>query len=401
MNLTRLRKHWPQELLCLIKTTHESPSDKAAEADLEYLLSKSETLQISRQSQTRMKLFNCPSSILAIITASLLILDHSAAAERSWTDVTGRKIQAEYIASDDTSVTLSIAGKHHQLPLTRLSAADLAWIGEQKSSPAPVAAAAFPAMTQREIFEFIDKERAASKPRMSVMAGKEFLRVSDPSKLPAGDFYVHGIFESVKNTRPFPWALLQQTPKLMDLLVKSATPITAADLANLSALTQPYSLMIECDVTLDSAAVAALPRLPTLKFLSITTNLVTEKDLPTLASRFPDVDRFIVKRLEATSPVLITDQALTAALSAWPELKSIGLEGAHFTAATAKALKSSRRLEELSLSATEAITLADLTALADHRSLKKLTLRKIPQLTEKDAQSLQTTLKDCKVDYKP
>jgi hypothetical protein len=345
--------------------------------------------------------FRHPSIILAIITTSLFFLNKTAAAERSWTDVTGRKIQAEYVASDSTSVTLSIAGKHHQLPLTRLSAADLAWIGEQKSSPAPVAAAAFPTMTQREIFEFIDKERAASKPRMSVMAGKEFMRISDPSKLPAGDFYVHGIFESAKNPQPFPWAILQQMPKLMDLLVKSATPITAADLANLSVLTQPYSLMIECDVTLGSAAVAALPRLPTLKFLTISTNLVTEKDLPTLASRFPNLDRFIVKRLEATSAVLITDQALTAALPAWSDLKYIGLEGTRFTAATAKALKSSRKLEELSLTATESITLADLAALADHRSLKTLKLQKIPQITEKDAQSLQATLKECKVDYKP
>ena len=69
-------------------------------------------------------------------------------------------------------------------------------------------------MTQRQIFEFFHKDRAASKPRMSVMAGKEFLRVSDPSKLPAGDFYVHGIFEAEKNTTPFPWSLLQQMPKL-------------------------------------------------------------------------------------------------------------------------------------------------------------------------------------------
>ncbi|MBK8091175.1 MAG: hypothetical protein IPK32_04050 [Verrucomicrobiaceae bacterium] len=350
-----------------------------------------------------MKPYRRPSSILAIITASFLVLDHSAAAERSWTDVTGRKIQAEYIASDATSVTLSIAGKHHQLPLTRLSAADLAWIVEQKSSPAPApaAAAVFPAMTQRQIFEFIHEDRAASKPRMSVMAGKEFLRVSDPSKLPAGDFYIHSIMETEKNTTPFPWALLQQTPKLVDLAVKSSVPITAADLARLSVLTQPFSLNIECDSTLDSAAVAALPTMPTLKFLFISANLVAEKDLPSFAKHFPKLELFSVKSREATSPILITDQALTDALPTWPDLQKIWLQGTSFTAATAKALKGSRKLEELSLTATEATTLADLTALADHRSLKTLKLQKIPQIIEKDAQTLKTALKNCKVDYTP
>lgn len=341
------------------------------------------------------------SSLFGILTLGLLFIDLcAAAAERSWTDVTGRKIQAEYIASDATSVTLSIAGKHHQLPLTRLSAADQAWIVEQKSSPVP-AAAAFPAMTQRQIFEFIDKDRAASKPRMSVMAGKEFLRISDPSKLPAGDFYVHSIMDSVKTSQPFPWALLQQMPKLVDLAVKSSAPITAADLAHLSVLTQPFSLNIECDVMLDSAAIAALPTMPKIKYLFISTNLVAEKDLPTFASRFPKLELFSVKRLEPASPALITDQALTDALPKWPDLKQIWLQGIRFTAATAKALKASRRLEELSLSATEAITLADLTALADHRSLKTLNLRKMPQITDKDVQALRAALKECKVDHEP
>ena len=341
------------------------------------------------------------SSLFGILTLGLLFIDLCvAAAERSWTDVTGRKIQAEYIASDATSVTLSIAGKHHQLPLTRLSAADQAWIVEQKSSPVP-AAAAFPAMTQRQIFEFIDKDRAASKPRMSVMAGKEFLRISDPSKLPAGDFYVHSIFEAAKNPQPFPWALLQQMPKLMDLSVKSSTPITAADLAHLSVLTQPYSLMIDCDVTLDSAAVAALPRELTHKFLVISTNLVAEKDLPSFAKHFPKLEILFAKRADSEAPALLTDQALAAALPAWSDLKKLALEGTRFTAATAKAIQSSRKLEELSLTGSEDITLAALTALADHRSLKTLNLRKMPQITDKDVQALRVALKDCKVDHEP
>ncbi|MBK8091174.1 MAG: hypothetical protein IPK32_04045 [Verrucomicrobiaceae bacterium] len=40
MSLSRLRKHWRQELLSLIKATLESPTDKAAKTELEYLLSK-------------------------------------------------------------------------------------------------------------------------------------------------------------------------------------------------------------------------------------------------------------------------------------------------------------------------------------------------------------------------
>ncbi|MBK8037448.1 MAG: hypothetical protein IPK22_09980 [Verrucomicrobiaceae bacterium] len=342
------------------------------------------------------------SSLFGILTIGLLFLDLCAtAAERSWTDVTGRKIQAEYIASDATSVTLSIAGKHHQLPLTRLSAADQAWIVEQKSSPAPAVATAFPAMTQRQIFEFFFNDRAASKPRMSVMAGKEFLRVSDPSKLPAGDFYVHGIFEAAKSPQPFPWALLQQMPKLMDLSVKSSTPITAADLAHLSVLTQPYSLMIDCDFTLDTAAVAALPRQLTHKYLVISTNLVAEKDLPSFAKHFPKLEMLFAKRADSEAPALLTDQALAAALPAWSDLKDLALEGTRFTAATAKAIQSSRKLEKLTLTSSEGITLADLTALADHRSLKTLKLQKIPQITDKDVQTLQAALKDCKVDHEP
>jgi hypothetical protein len=190
-------------------------------------------------------------------------------------------------------------------------------------------------------------------------------------------------------------------PKLVDLLVKSATPITAADLAHLSVLTQPFSLNIECDVTLDSAAIAELPKMPILKFLFISSNLVAEKDLPIFAKKFPKLERFFAKRIDGTAPALITDQALAAALTTWSDLTHLTLEGTRFTAATAKALKASRKLEGLTLVGSEAVTLADLTALADHRSLKTLKLQKIPQITEKDAQTLQAALKDCKVDYEP
>ncbi|HEY1122370.1 MAG TPA: SHD1 domain-containing protein, partial [Haloferula sp.] len=63
---------------------------------------------------------------------------------RTWTDIQGRKIEAEYVSSTDTDVTLKLAsGKDATLPLTKLSAEDQAFIkdaaagGGDKAAPKP------------------------------------------------------------------------------------------------------------------------------------------------------------------------------------------------------------------------------------------------------------------------
>ncbi len=58
---------------------------------------------------------------------------------REWTSSDGRKLQADFVSATATEVTLKIAGKDATLPLSRLSAADQAFIKEQASKPAPAA----------------------------------------------------------------------------------------------------------------------------------------------------------------------------------------------------------------------------------------------------------------------
>jgi predicted esterase len=61
---------------------------------------------------------------------------------RTWTDVNGRSIQATFISADAANVTLTLNGKEHTLPLTRLSAADQAWIKQQSATASSPPAAA-------------------------------------------------------------------------------------------------------------------------------------------------------------------------------------------------------------------------------------------------------------------
>ncbi len=74
-----------------------------------------------------------------------------AAALRPWKDVQGRIIQASFIKATADAVTVRMAdGKEHDIPLSRLSAEDQAFVKSQGApkpapSPAPVAAATDPA----------------------------------------------------------------------------------------------------------------------------------------------------------------------------------------------------------------------------------------------------------------
>ena len=55
-------------------------------------------------------------------------------AARSWTDTTGRTIEAGFLSADATHVTLMFKGKETKLPLSRLSEADRTWIEEESDS---------------------------------------------------------------------------------------------------------------------------------------------------------------------------------------------------------------------------------------------------------------------------
>lgn len=67
---------------------------------------------------------------------------------RTWTDTTGRAIEADFVRADATSVTLLFKGKETRLPLDRLSESDRKWIADQQANPgeasAPTAPAAAP-----------------------------------------------------------------------------------------------------------------------------------------------------------------------------------------------------------------------------------------------------------------
>lgn len=65
------------------------------------------------------------------IVAATMIFTHSVAA-RTWTDVQGRKLQAELVSSDATDAKLKLdTGKTVTIPLAKLSDEDRKFIGEQ------------------------------------------------------------------------------------------------------------------------------------------------------------------------------------------------------------------------------------------------------------------------------
>jgi len=65
-------------------------------------------------------------SILALLLALALPL-----CARPWTNTDGKTIEADFISSDTTSVTLLLGGKEIKYPLEKLSKADIDWIAAQ------------------------------------------------------------------------------------------------------------------------------------------------------------------------------------------------------------------------------------------------------------------------------
>lgn len=53
---------------------------------------------------------------------------------RTWTDTTGRAIEADFVRADATSVTLLFKGKETRLQLTRLSESDRKWIADNQAT---------------------------------------------------------------------------------------------------------------------------------------------------------------------------------------------------------------------------------------------------------------------------
>ncbi|MFN0075346.1 MAG: hypothetical protein ACKVY0_02615 [Prosthecobacter sp.] len=92
-----------------------------------------------------------PILLVASLVLSLSTLLRAQLSEsRSWKDVTGRVIQAEFVTADDKSVTLKVGGKDFPLPLERLAAEDREWI-KQKMTPAPAAAVSVATTTLGEL----------------------------------------------------------------------------------------------------------------------------------------------------------------------------------------------------------------------------------------------------------
>jgi hypothetical protein len=55
---------------------------------------------------------------------------------RTWTNSEGRKLEAEFVSADATTVTLKMQGKEVPYPLAKLSPADREFVAAEKSKPA-------------------------------------------------------------------------------------------------------------------------------------------------------------------------------------------------------------------------------------------------------------------------
>jgi predicted peptidase len=73
------------------------------------------------------------------ILPSLLLLAFLPLNAREWVSADGRKIQADFVSATATEVKVKMAGKDLSIPLSRLSAADQAWVKEQAGKPAAAA----------------------------------------------------------------------------------------------------------------------------------------------------------------------------------------------------------------------------------------------------------------------
>ena len=69
----------------------------------------------------------------SLIPIALLVISLPLSA-RTWTDATGRTIEADFLRADNSHVVLMFKGRETKLPLTRLSETDQQWIKDRKES---------------------------------------------------------------------------------------------------------------------------------------------------------------------------------------------------------------------------------------------------------------------------
>ncbi len=65
--------------------------------------------------------------------------------QRTWTDVSGRTIQAEFLSADAEKVVVRMNGNEFGIPLARLSSQDVAWVKSRSIPSAPVTSPALDA----------------------------------------------------------------------------------------------------------------------------------------------------------------------------------------------------------------------------------------------------------------
>jgi hypothetical protein len=132
---------------------------------------------------------------------------------RTFTDVTGKKIEAEFVKADAANVVIRVGGKEFSLPITRFSAADQQFIRDAAKAPAASAAPAedvkpgatltldFPDLTpdrkdqpaQCQVNIPSGYDPSKKFPLVIWLAGGEGNNTPNRSFLPAGDFIAAGL----------------------------------------------------------------------------------------------------------------------------------------------------------------------------------------------------------------
>lgn len=388
------------------------------------------------------------SSILVVASALLMGAACPVQAEsRTWTDVSGRPLQAEFVSADADNVTLSIKGQTHTLPLARLSAADQAWIRQNAparsaaGSPGDLAPPVPDNLTPQQIVELLLTRGAGVK----IDSAGTKMDITSVAEIPATAFQIKEIsfgFLSQK-AGPFPWQVLKQTPDLRGLGINldAVAAIQPEDMACLHKLKNLYYLSLGGGrVAFSPAAIAALPVLPSVFSLSLDVDLFRPADFDRFVAKFPMVENLYLE--EKAKPGTVMAQAL-ASLTGPDKLGEIRIKGGSFTASCATALKKLRNLGNLqfysvnpvewealpvlgriaSLEVNDAPTLADdvmleisrmknlsrlrlvdlgitdagLAHLESMESLRSLTIQRLNKTSDAGVNALQAALPKCKI----
>ena len=104
--------------------------------------------------------------LLAALLTSLGALAGDEGAVRTWTDVNGRTVDAEFLWVDDSGVVLRKrdSDKTYTVPLNKLSDADRQWLAQRQQTTTPPADQAAPPQTQQTEGTAPDPPPAAGLP---------------------------------------------------------------------------------------------------------------------------------------------------------------------------------------------------------------------------------------------